>query len=160
VNGYQFPESSIADLLGSGPESRPVPLAYLCDPANWSYVSEPLEPMTFPLWDSDSRTWMMGILAAASRFRYRHRLNMSHPLAALASPWLGETGDPYRGYLARNDIALYSFGVERPQFALIVPDRFRYFDRGDGHTARFTLPAPGALVDITEGAGPGDGHGA
>lgn len=131
--------------------SLAVPIAYLCDSANWGYVSKDLAsvPMTLP--SADPREIMNRIMIAATDFRYRHRLAMAHPLAALASPWLGDTGDPYRSYLERHDVALHSFGVERPQVALIDPERFRYFDRGDGHTARFTLPSPGALIDFVEG---------
>jgi hypothetical protein len=131
--------------------SLAVPLEYLCDSANWGYVSEHLEPMPAPMATEGPRDWTTVLGIVASHFRYKHYLSMQAPLTVLAAPSVCETMAPYASSVALYDIDMHSFGVERPQFALIIADRFRYFDRGDGYTARFTLPSPGALVDVIEG---------
>jgi hypothetical protein len=130
--------------------SLAVPLEHLCDSANWGYVSEHLEPMPVPMATGDARDWVMTLGIVASHFRYKHYLSLQVPLTVLASPSVCETMAPYRSSVALYDLDIHSFGVERPQFALLVAERFRYFDRGDGYTARFTLPSPGALVDVIE----------
>lgn len=129
--------------------SRPVPVEYLCDPANWGYVSHDLVRMEFPAQGTDTAAWMEGIAICAMQFRYQQYLSPSAALAALAPPWLGETTDPYRSYLNRADVDLRSFGVDRPQVAIIDNERFRYFDGDKGWTAKFTMPSPGLLVTFT-----------
>lgn len=141
-------------------ESLPLPLEWLCDPANWGFVRENLEPMPFPVPPDDSRAWMTGLGIAASQYRYKYRLSLITPLTALASPSVRESMEPYLASLARFDLDMHSFGAERAQIALIEPSRFRYFEKDDGWTATFTLPAPGLLVtldDVSETAGVGGG---
>lgn len=133
-------------------ESLPVPMAQLCDPANWSYVAAALEPVPAPHINDRDVGWPSGLQIAAAHFRYRHYRSLQAPLAALASPSRCAAMEPWRPMLDRDGIALHSFGVERPQVALIDAERFRYFDRGDGWGAKFTLPAAGILLHTPEEA--------
>lgn len=78
---------------------------------------------------------------------------LAAPLLVLVSPSVYDTIGPYRSVLERHDVALGSFGVERPQAAVINPECFRHFQRGDGWVARFTMPVPGALVTFIDPEG-------
>lgn len=132
--------------------SLAVPLEHLCDPANWGYVSEKLEPMPAPMALDSPRNWRSAMGFVASMFRHKHYLSMQARLTVLASPSVCEAMAPYQSSVACYDLDMHSFGVERSQFALIDAERFRYFERGDGWGARFTThKVTGALVTFDKG---------
>lgn len=129
-------------------DSLALPMSWLCDPANWSYVSEQLDAAPGALQaveGADSLT--MHLLIFDQQLRYKQRLGHGVPLAALVSPSAyDDLGEQRRDRIARAEMNVHSFGVEREQVAIINPECFRYFERRDGWGAKFTIPGAGFLL--------------
>jgi hypothetical protein len=129
--------------------SKVVPVKWLCDPANWAYVSGQLRETGVGLpagYARDTDSSMAAVMMVALDFRHRYRLRLDTPLAALVPPSVWEGLGQGREYMERAALTVHSFGVERDLVAVVDPDRFRYFDNGSGWWAKFTLEHPGVLV--------------
>lgn len=127
--------------------SQPIPIEWLCDAANWSFVSGALEVGSFmPGSGSDDYALAESLYIAVTHWQYKYMISPQVPLIALVAPSMLKALGDFQERMRLFGLSLHSTGVERGCAAIINPESFRYFERDGGWTAKFTLPHAGVLL--------------